>query len=137
VSISEIIEKLLHNKSFESLVKKIVESEDEKECEIPKYMPCWFWGHGEEKVLSFFGYEEKEHGIIKHNYVDVNENSYQVCEPAWDQIFNILAIPKKYNWIAMDKDGQWYAYVNEPTIFERFIFHKHPDWENSKYRRPE
>jgi hypothetical protein len=100
------------------------------EWEIPKYFPVWV-----DSVNS----EGRELAMFKCDF----SHPRVVIDPAWEMVPDLLGLPDRVNWIAMEENGTWWGYEKEPFATNnkwvgnafRFHFHPHPDWQNSKIKR--
>ena len=61
-------------------------------------------------------------------------NSEDFNKPSWD------TAPKNANWLAMDSDGTWFWYEEEPLILDDCTWNYHHNdirfWDSNHYASP-
>jgi hypothetical protein len=86
-------------------------------------------------------------------YIDRNGTFWCNAEPYWEIIWDLFDLPDWVEWVVYSKNQGWYGRRFEPKYSEDFdawgnwdsnenntihipFKHNHPDWKNSKMKRP-
>lgn len=127
-------------------LEEYVKQEEQKESIIPG-MLYYFWNYDKSNRIIGHVVHTRDEGSKKQYYCE-NNSWFRHAEPAWDIVWTLLDPPDWAEYCAMDEYGEWYWYEKDPQVInnvwvsekyinDKFSFKKHPNWKESKMKRPD